>query len=66
MDFVSTLLIILAIFYAIFFAIVWGKYFSAQQKTPTRTIRCPSCGAQAQVHGKTWECGWCGDCGTLR
>lgn len=30
-----------------------------------RTIRCPNCGAQANVRGNQWECGWCGDYGRL-
>ena len=31
-----------------------------------RTMRCPSCGAQATVRGNSWECGWCGDSGVFR
>ena len=31
-----------------------------------RTIRCPTCGARARVHGDMWECGFCGDCGMLK
>ena len=31
-----------------------------------RTIRCPNCGAHANVRGDQWECGWCGDYGRLR
>ena len=34
-------------------------------KTST-TIRCPNCGSPAKLHGKQWECGWCGDYGYLR
>lgn len=37
-----------------------------QSKTIPRTIRCPNCGSQATVKGDHWECGWCGDYGTLR
>ena len=29
------------------------------------TMRCPTCGADATVHGDQWECGWCGDCGVV-
>lgn len=29
------------------------------------TMRCPTCGADATVHGDQWECGWCGDCGVF-
>lgn len=29
------------------------------------TMRCPTCGADATVHGDQWECGWCGDCGVI-
>ena len=32
---------------------------------PAQTIRCPNCGGQAKVHGSSWECGWCGDCGRI-
>lgn len=33
-----------------------------QVKT-VKTVRCPTCGAQAIVRGRTWDCGYCGDCG---
>ena len=36
------------------------------RKPVTRTIRCPNCGSSAKVVGDHWECGWCGDFGTLR
>ncbi len=29
-------------------------------------MRCPTCGETVMIHGGYWECGWCGDCGTLR
>ena len=29
-------------------------------------IRCPTCSAKAEVRGSTWECGYCGDCGTVK
>ena len=29
------------------------------------SIRCPYCGSPAKVRGNRWECGWCGDFGTL-
>lgn len=28
-------------------------------------MRCPNCGSQATVYGSRWECGWCGDFGTI-
>ena len=28
-------------------------------------MRCPTCGETVMIHGGYWECGWCGDCGTL-
>lgn len=28
-------------------------------------VRCPWCGSPATVKGRRWECGWCGDCGSL-
>ena len=34
--------------------------------TTSKTIRCPNCGSQAAVKGDHWECGWCGDYGSLR
>ena len=34
--------------------------------TTSRTIRCPNCGSPATVKGDHWECGWCGDYGSLR
>ena len=34
--------------------------------TTSKTIRCPNCGSQATVKGDHWECGWCGDYGSLR
>ena len=39
---------------------------TSQSKTAPRTIRCPNCGSQAAVKGDHWECGWCGDYGSLR
>jgi len=33
---------------------------------PERKIVCPTCGATVRVVGKTWECGFCGDCGTFQ
>ena len=30
------------------------------------TIRCPNCGSPATVTGSRWECGWCGNFGSLR
>ena len=30
-------------------------------------MRCPTCGANGvMIHGRLWECGFCGDCGWLR
>ena len=29
-------------------------------------MRCPTCGETVMIHGGYWECGWCGDWGTLR
>ena len=37
-----------------------------QSKQAPKTIRCPNCGSPATVKGDQWECGWCGDYGTLR
>ena len=34
--------------------------------TTSKTIRCPNCGSQATVKGDHWECGRCGDYGSLR
>ena len=42
-----------------------GHDDGADMKRP-KTIRCPSCGARATVHGKSWRCGWCGDSGLLK
>ncbi len=28
-------------------------------------IQCPHCGSPVMVRGNQWECGWCGDFGTL-
>lgn len=40
---------------------------SSGHNTPAaKTIRCPNCGSQATVKGDHWECGWCGDYGSLR
>lgn len=39
---------------------------TGEEKPKARTIRCPSCGARARVRGNTWECGWCGDSGSIR
>ena len=46
--------------------IMWGNYFKNESKSSSGTVRCPNCGARASVHGSTWQCGWCGDCGTVR
>ena len=37
-----------------------------QSKQAPKTIPCPNCGSPATVKGDQWECGWCGDYGTLR
>lgn len=29
------------------------------------TVRCPHCGSSAEVRGRRWECGWCGDFGDI-
>lgn len=29
------------------------------------TIRCPHCGSNVMVQGNRWECGWCGDFGSI-
>ena len=40
---------------------------STGHNTPAaKTIRCPNCGSPATVKGDHWECGWCGDYGSLR
>ena len=39
---------------------------SNHSRTTGKTIRCPNCGSPATVKGDHWECGWCGDYGSLR
>ena len=29
------------------------------------TIRCPHCGSPVRIRGSRWECGWCGDFGSI-
>ena len=29
-------------------------------------MRCPWCGSPVMIRGSSWECGWCGDSGSLR
>ena len=29
-------------------------------------MRCPWCGSPVRIHGSHWECGWCGDFGSLQ
>ena len=29
-------------------------------------MRCPWCGSPVMIHGSSWECGWCGDFGSLQ
>ena len=29
------------------------------------TIRCPHCGSPVMLRGDRWECGWCGDFGSI-
>lgn len=29
------------------------------------TLRCPHCGSPVMVRGSRWECGWCGDFGSI-
>lgn len=49
--------------------VIWGVVKAGRSGntvssgTSYTTMRCPTCGAQARVHGSTWECGWCGDFG---
>ena len=38
----------------------------ASEDTPQEAeFLCPNCGSPATVHGKRWECPWCGDFGDL-
>lgn len=34
-------------------------------KKTTKTIRCPTCGSPASIHGNMWECGYCLDSGYI-
>lgn len=29
-------------------------------------MRCPWCGSPVEIRGSSWECGWCGDSGSLK
>ena len=29
------------------------------------TFTCPTCGSPATIRGSQWECGYCGDTGTI-
>ena len=29
-------------------------------------MRCPWCGSPVMIRGASWECGWCGDSGSLK
>ena len=29
------------------------------------TIRCPHCGSPVMIRDSRWECGWCGDFGSI-
>ena len=29
-------------------------------------MRCPGCGSPVMIRGSSWECGWCGDFGSLQ
>ena len=29
-------------------------------------MRCPWCGSSVMIRGSSWECGWCGDFGSLQ
>ena len=40
-----------------------GSKRGTAEQVKVTSIRCPTCGADATVHGNTWECGWCGDFG---
>ena len=42
-----------------------SAYVNNNRTSTNSTIRCPTCGATAKVHGSTWECGWCGDFGRV-
>lgn len=62
-------LIIIGVIVLAVFIGVYGtrnKNSSNHNKPVARTIRCPNCGSPAKVIGDHWECGWCGDYGTLR
>ena len=30
------------------------------------TIMCPNCGSPATVMGSQWQCGWCGNFGSVK
>ena len=34
-------------------------------RSARKTIRCPYCGSPAEVKGRYWECGYCGDSGRM-
>ena len=63
MGFETAVLLIFAVFLLVFGCIRAAK----TPRTPVRGyVRCPTCGAKAAVRGSTWECGYCGDSGTVR
>ena len=63
-----------AVFGAVFVIglVVWGTVKAGKTSgtgkpgTTYKKIRCPTCGADARLYGRTWECGWCGDFGQIR
>lgn len=72
--FQAALLVLVALgLFDIFVAIPIWKAMLGKDDAPSTpalpvvsgTMRCPTCGADATVHGDQWECGWCGDCGVF-
>lgn len=59
------MILLLLLFIGVMVVACAGESTQSQSGT-AKTMRCPTCGAQATVRGNSWECGWCGDCGVFR
>ena len=60
---------LLLIAVAVFVCVVVFKAFpqtNQSDRPRPKTMRCPTCGEPAEIHGNTWSCDSCGDSGLLK
>ena len=59
-------MVLLYIVIIILFVVLLIKGLKSPRTKISGYTRCPTCGAKAPIRGNTWECGYCGDFGTVK